>query len=214
MGRKALALGALALSLMLSACTSGGSEAEETPTPEQSTAPAPESLPGQGQVPRADGEYAPASVEELDDDPATAARQFVLSFYGWDSREWDTEYPTGREMVGEETTALMTESLDSTFDSDGIIPYGVPMEFDPSEFASESDYVETIDVTAYADDHHLTDTFGIWNVDIVLNIVPGQAQEEGITRSETLNLPVVVTLARESADDPWLADDVNVARSW
>lgn len=167
-------------------------------------------------VPRTDGEYVPGAVEELDDDSGTAARQFVLAFYDWDSRDWNTDNPTGRQMIGEEATRLMTDDLDKGFDSDGLVPLGVPNDFNAPEYQAGNSYVETMRLKAYADDHTLSETFAIWSVDVTLNVISAdeEAKDDGITRSSRMTLPVLLTLEREKKSDPWLVSDISMARSW
>lgn len=172
--------------------------------------------PGKTSVPRTDGEYVPGAVKELDADSETAARQFALAFYDWDSRNWDTDNPTGREMIGDEAISLMTNDLDKGFDSDGLVPLGVPNDFNAPDFRSNSSYVETMRLKAYADDHTLSETFALWNVDVTLNIISAdeEQKDDGITRSSRMTLPVLLTMERKKKSGPWLVSDISMARSW
>lgn len=215
--RWALLASVLIGTLALSGCHGDKKDGEPDDTPLQAQQkPDPNNDPSKSAVPRTDGEYVPGAVEELDDDSGTAARQFVLTFYDWDSRDWDTDNPTGRELVGDDAIALMTDDLDKSFDSDGLVPWGVPQDFNAPEYRAGNSYVETMRLKAYADDHSLSETFAIWNVDATLNVISAdeEAKDDGITRSETMNLPVLLTLERGKKSDPWKVSDISMARSW
>lgn len=216
--RWALLASVLIGTLALSGCHSDSEDGEpdNTPASQSQAAPDPSSDSGKSAVPRTDGEYVPNAVDELDDNSETAARQFVLMFYDWDSRDWDTDNPTGRQMAGDEAIAVMTDELDKSFDSDGLVPWGIPEDFNAPSYKAENSYVETMRLKAYADDHSLSDTFAIWNVDVALNVISAdeEAESEGITHSETVNLPVLITLERKKKSDPWQVGDISMARSW
>lgn len=216
-GRSVAVIAASAAFILgLTACTGGSDkdkEGEETP----SAAPT-QSAPRGASMPVDDGEYAPSQFKELDSDAGTAARQFSLMFYDWDSRKWNTDNPTGEEMAGEAAIKVMTPRFHKEFAGNGIVPVGIPMDFNAPEYKSAGSYVETIDLETSADEHTASETFQLWEVEVKLNIVDGSdddgSDRQGITRSETLEMPAVMILVRDKKGEAWHVDDLNVERSW
>lgn len=216
----ALTAAAAAFVIGLTACTSGSDDDEK----EQET---PSASPTQSQskgaaTPVDDGEYSPSQFKGLDTDAGTAARQFALMFYDWDSRKWNTDNPTGEEMAGKPAINVMTKRFHKEFVGNGIVPVGIPMDFNAPEYRGAGSYVETIDLETSADEHTASETFQLWEVDVKLNIVEdsggtddgSSSSRQGITHSESLEMPAVMILVRDAKGDAWKIDDVNVERSW
>lgn len=220
-GRNVAVVAASAALLLagLTACTGGSGDEKQDSSSESPAAEATKSGNAGKATPIDDGEYEPTEFDELDSDAGIAARQFAMMFYDWDSRDWGTENPTGEQMAGKAAMSVMTKEFATSFDSDGLVPYGIPQDFNAPQYHSAGSYVETMDLTTAADEHTATETFQLWDVDIRLNIVEDTDDDEPderdeITRSETMTLPAVLTLVREKKGEPWEVDDVNVERAW